>query len=176
MKKIILSIIILIFLTTGCSGLYNLSDFILPDDSEFLNVIENLNTPKEICQYMLDNFGYEVHPYKTFTPHELFLNKSGDCNDFSLFAIYVANYHGYESYQILITFYDWAFGCPMKHTIGVFKEEGGYSISEGKYYIGGFGRYRKTFREIVDWNYSEDWKSYTVYDYDMNIVEEVYNN
>lgn len=176
MKKIILLIIVLIFLT-GCGGLYNLSNFVVPDDLEFLALIKELNTPKIICQYMLDNFGYEDHPYNTLTPYQLYKNKAGDCSDFSLFAVFVANYHGYETYQILVIFYPHVFGYTMGHIIGVFKEEGGYSISEGKYYIGGFGRYRKTFKEIVDFNYPEDWwKSYKVYDYDMNIVETVYNN
>ena len=175
MKKIILLIIILI-LFTGCSYIYNLGNFILPDDLEFLNVIESLQTPKEICQYMLANFRIEDHPYTTLTPYELFLNKKGDCNDFSLFSVFVANYHGYETYQILIKVYPWIFGYHMKHMVGVFKEEGGYSISDERYYLGGIGKYEKTFKEIVDFIYSEGWKSYTVYDYDMNIVETGYNN
>ena len=54
MKKIISLIIVLIFLT-GCSGLYNLNNFVLPDDSEFLVLIEELDTPQRICQYMIDN-------------------------------------------------------------------------------------------------------------------------
>jgi len=175
MKKIILSIIILIFLT-GCSGLYNISNFVLPDDLEFLNIIESLQTPKEICQYMLANFGIEEHPYTTLTPYELFLNKKGDCGDFSLFAVFIANYHDYETYQILIKVYPWVFGYPMKHIIGVFKEENGYSISDERYYIGGIGKYKNTFKEIMDFNFSETWESYIVYNYDMNIVEKGYNN
>ena len=176
MKKVILSIIILIFLT-GCGGLYNLSNFILPNDSEFLALIQELDTPEKICQYMLDNFGVEEHPYKTLTPYQLYKNKAGDCSDFSLFAVFVANYHGYETYQILIIFYPHVFGYTIGHTIGIFKEGDCYSTSEGRFYIGGPGRCKETFREVVDFNYPEDWwKSYIVYDYDMNIVEQGYNN
>lgn len=176
MKKIILMILVLIFLT-GCGGLYNLSNFALPDDLDFLALINELDTPEKICQYMLDNFETEEHPYNTLTPYQLYENKAGDCSDFSLFAVFIANYHGYETYQILVIFYHHVFGYAMGHTIGVFKEEGSYSISEGKYYIGGFGRYRETFKGIIDFNYPEDWwKSYTVYDYDMNVVETGYNN
>lgn len=176
MKKVILSIIILIFLVTGC-GMFNPNSFVMPDDIDFLNIVESLQTPKEICQYMLDNFGYEDHPYKTLTPYELFLSKKGDCNDFSLFAVFMADWHGYETYQILIKFYSHVFGYTMGHTIGIFKEGGCYSISEGRFYIGGPGRCKKTFREVVDFNYPEDWwEYYIVYDYDMNIVEQGYSN
>lgn len=175
MKKIILFIVILIFLT-GCGGLYNLNNFILPDDLEFLALIQELDTPEKICKYMLDNFGIEEHPYTTLTPYQLYINKSGDCNDFSLFAIFVANHHGYETYQILIKFYPWVFGYSIGHTIGVFEEGDCYTVSEGRFYIGGPGRCKKTFRKVVDFNYPEDWWiSYIVYDYDMNIVEQGYN-
>jgi len=174
MKKIILISIILIFLT-GC-GMYNLNNFVVPDDSEFLSLIEELDTPKEICQYMLDNFEIEEHPFNVLTPYQLYKNKAGDCNDFSSFAVFMADYHGYETYQILIKFYPYVFGYSVGHTIGVFKEEGGYSISEGRYYIGGFGRYKDTFNEIVDFNYQEGWEYYKVYDYDMNVIEIGYNN
>ena len=176
MKNTILISIILIFLT-GCSGLYNLSNFVLPDDLEFLALIKELDTPKKICQYMSDNFGIEEHPYNTLTPYQLYINKAGDCNDFSLFAVFVANYHGYETYQILIKFNSWVFGYSIGHTIGIFKEGDCYTVSEGRDYIGGPGRCKKTFIKLVDFHYPEDWwKSYIVYDYDMNIVEQGYNN
>ncbi|MBA7572303.1 hypothetical protein ES708_14082 [subsurface metagenome] len=174
MKKIILLTMILVFLT-GC-GIFNPGSFVVPDDIDFLNVVESLQTPKEVCQYMLDNFGYEDHPYNTLTPYQLYKNKAGDCNDFSLFAVFTANQHGYETWQILIKFYPHVFGYNAGHTIGVFKEEGGYSISEGRYYIGGFGRFRKNFREIVDFNYQEGWEYYIVYNYWNEVVEEVYND
>ena len=51
MKKIILIIIVLILLT-GCNEIYNLSNFILPDDAEFLALVEELDTPYKIGQYM----------------------------------------------------------------------------------------------------------------------------
>lgn len=175
MKRVILISIILIFLT-GCSGIYNISNFVLPDDLEFLALIKELDTPKKICQYMLGNFEIEERPYNVLTPYQLYKNGAGDCNDFSLFAVFVANYHGYETYQILIKFHSWVFGYSVGHTIGVFKEEGGYSISEGRDYIGGFGRYKKTFEEIVNFNYQEGWEFYIVYDYDMNIVEQGYSD
>jgi len=171
MKKLFISILLIILLisTSGC-GLFNLDGWVIPDDAEFLALIEELDTPEKICQYMLDNFKIEEHPYKSLTPYQLYLTQKGDCNDFSAFSTFIANYHGYETYQILIIFYPYVFGYSVGHTIGVFKEKDCYTISEGQFYL---GRCQKTFMEIVNFNYQEDWASYTVYDYWNNIVEQI---
>ena len=171
MKKAILISIILIFLT-GC-GFYNLNFFTLPDDAEFIALIQELDTPKKICQYMVDNFTYEPHAFYILNPHELYLIKKGDCDEFSNFAKFAANYHNYETYQIKI-FYK---GTLKKHTIAVFVENGYLSVVDFSYYFAGF----HTFSEIVNFNGKymiphRDWRKYIVYDYDMNIVEINYNN
>jgi len=165
MKKIILISIILIFLT-GCGGLFNLNNFAIPDDIDFLNMIESLQTPEEICRYMADNFEFEDHAFKTLTPYELFILKKGDCDDFSAFATFIAHYHGYEVYQIKMemSFF-------INHAIGVFKEGNCYNVSNTIYYL----NYEwKDFEDIM--NAFVNWKSYIVYDYNMNIVEKGYNN
>lgn len=170
MKKVILSIIILIFLT-GCGGLYDINNFILPDDLEFLTLIEELDTPKKICQYMLDNFEFEEYPYKTLTPYQLYKSKVGDCNDFSLFAVFIANCHGYETYQIFLKYASYVYGYPAGHIIAIFKEENCYNICEVLYYQ---EECWKTFKDIAE-NFI-GWTFYKVYDYNMTIVEQGYNN
>jgi uncharacterized protein YxeA len=170
MKKIILVIISLIFLT-GCNGLYNLNNFVLPDNDEFLTLVQELDTPEKICQYMTDNFNTEIHPYIILTPYQLFKNKAGDCDDFSTFAQFVAHYHGYETYQIIISFSNKKY----KHSIAVYKENK-YSFSDCEIYCS--ARYNN-FSEIIKydcWLRDEIWTKYIVYDYDMNIVETGYNN
>ena len=172
MKKIILLIVILISLT-GCGGLYNLSNFILPNDTEFLILIEKLNTPKKTCQYMEDNFEYENNSI-ALTPYQLFLIKKGDCDDFKNWAIYFPNYHGYKTYQIIIEFPFCEHEEDEKyHMIGVFKEGDYYNISENMLYIECFC---ETFEEIMNFYLYRGWISYVVYDYGMNIVEQGYNN
>jgi len=165
MKKNLLLILVLIFLT-GCSGLYNLNNFVLPDDLEFVALIKELGTPRKICQYMKDNFGFEKHPFRTLTPYKLFLLKKGDCDDFSNFATSIAHYHGYEVYQIKMKM-----NFFINHVIGVFKEDDYFNISNTIYYL-----YceRRTFSEIIDC--FTGWISYVVYDYDNNIIETGYNN
>lgn len=169
MKKIVLSIIILIFLT-GCSGVFNLDNFVIPDDLEFIALIEELNTPEKICNYMEDNFECEKN-YKALSPYNLFLNKKGDCNDFALFAIFMAHYNDYETYQIFMKFPFWVYETSAGHVIGVFKEGSFYNISDTIYYI---ECNRKTFKKIME--LYPNYNSYVVCDYDGNIVEIGYNN
>lgn len=163
MKKFILLIMILVFLT-GCGGLFNINNFILPNDIEFINVINSLKTPEEICKYMKDNFGFEKHPFGALTPHELFLLKKGDCDDFSAFATFIAYYHGYEVYQIKMKM-----NFFINHTIGVFNEGGYYNVSDNFRYLNYEWR---NFKDIMDAFIG--WKSYIVYDYEGNIIEKGY--
>ena len=166
MKKILLSIIILILLT-GCSGLYSLNDFILPDDIEFLALIEELDTPEKIGNYMMENFTYEKHD-SLLTPYQVYKTKKGDCDDFAIFAIFIADYNNYPTFQIAITLEN-----GMGHFLGVYVENSKYTYSNNRHYcpINVF-----TFKEIVLNACRFEWTKYTVYDYNNNITETGYNN
>jgi hypothetical protein len=175
MKKVILISIILIFLT-GCGGLYNLNNFVLPDDLGFLTLIEELNTPEKISNYMLENFEYEPHIKNILTPYELYLIKKGDCDDLSNFIRFIANYHNFETYQIKIFYKNTVY----YHAIAVFKENNRYNFSDNQYY---FLVNYDNFFDIVQLNsrrihfyYGYIWTKYVVYDYWNNIVERGYNN
>jgi len=161
MKKLILLSMILIFLI-GCG--------VTPDNDEFIACIKELNTPEEIGNYMLENFEYEIHDFYTLSPYELWKTKKGDCDDFSAFGVFVADYHGYETYQIKI--FDNSF---YNHYIAVYDEDIWLSITDNSYYYFGFD----TFREIVDYVCDirlRTWTRYIVYDFWDDIVEEIYNN
>ena len=167
MKKLLVLFVILTLFLSGC-GIYNISSFVLPDDSEFIALIEELDTPYKICEYIQDNFTYEEHVYTLLTPYQLYTRKNGDCDDCSNFAVFIANYHGYETYQIAIYF----LGDKYKHFVAVYKEEK-YSFSDNGDYFTGKYNYN-SFLEIVNYEcYLRDktWIKYIVYDYDMNIVE-----
>lgn len=167
MKKLFLSFVILIFLTTGC-GIFNLDGWIIPDDEEFLTVVEELDTPEKICKYMKDNFLFEDHPIYSLTPYELYKTKKGDCNDYSTFAIFVSNYQRYTTYEIIISY-----GI-IKHAIAVYEENGSYTFSSlGDYFD--YETLQNSFRDIVDLYTNYQWLNYKVYDYDMNIIEEIKN-
>ena len=172
--KVTLLIVALIFLS-GCSDVYNLSNFVVPDDLEFIEVIEGLNTPKKICEYMGDNFTPSDMPWwQSFSPYVVWVNnvktKFGDCNDYGTFGIFVANWHGYEVAQILLWYKNEMNG----HMIWTFVENG--KINYASNYI-----YRPiqadTFKQVVDYQMAlgtKTLKCYLVYDYYMNFVESEY--
>ena len=166
MQKILSKIIIVIILScllTGC-WLQNVSNFVIPDDEDFIETINRLDTPQKICTYMKENFEWEW-TIRTYTPYQLWLvsrqNKYGDCSDYSAFAIFVAHYHGYEVFQMFM----WKNRMP--HVLGVFVENDKYTYSDNQYY---HPIYVKTFREVIE-NHSSEFQSYKVYDYNMNIIE-----
>ena len=162
--KILIVNLIVMLIMSGC-GIFNLNDFVIPDDIEFLSVIESLDTPKKIGAYMRANFDYEAHPFKAVSPYVLWQIKLGDCNDFSAFGTFIAEYHGYETWQIRVREDD-LFSI---HWVGVYNE-GSYSFTDCQNYWAEY----ETFREIVVATYSfrfADWLSYKVYDYEMNVVE-----
>lgn len=162
MKKLLILLILFIFLLSGC--IYN-------PTVEFSNLVEELDTPYKICQYMQDNFEIELHDI-TLTPYELYLIQKGDCDDFSTFAVFIANYHDYKTYQIKIYYKDVKNSC---HQIAVYKENK-YSFSDNQLY---FSATYNTFLEIVEYDCAlriypyNIWRKYIVYDYNMNIIERV---
>lgn len=166
MKKLLILFILLTIFLSGC-GIYNLSLFTTPDDTEFLALIQELDTPEKIGNYMLDNFIYEIHDFTAQSPYELFLSKKGDCDEFSVFGIFIADYHDYITYQIKI--FD---NTLFTHYVAVYDENIWYSITDCQDYYFGFDN----FLEIV--NYVCDirlkiWTKYIVYDYWDDIVEQV---
>lgn len=163
---LILFLILTIFLS-GCSSVFNLSNFVLPDDIGFISCIEKLDTPEKICNYMKDNFTYKEHIFYNPNPYTLWLIQEGDCNDLCTFAIFVANYHNYETYQIHIFFK----GTFIKHTLAVYLENDKYTYSNFKAY---YPICASSFKEIVSHyfiNHELKLKFYKVFDYNMNLIE-----
>ncbi|MBA7552545.1 hypothetical protein ES705_45113 [subsurface metagenome] len=167
MKKalLIISILSIIFLT-GC-GIFKIDGWIWPeDDLEFMDMVEELNTPQKVSDYMMENFEYELHNLWTPTPYFLWKRGKGDCNDFATFGVFIAHYHGYETYQIIISYID----ASTKHMIAVYVEEE-LSFTDNRSYHYGFD----SFREIVEFDCKyfpdKEIKKYIVKDYENNIIE-----
>jgi len=170
MKKLLILLMIFTLFLSGC-GLFNLDGWLVPDDEEFLAVVESLDTPEKIGNYMLENFEYKSNNF-LLTPYQLYKSKVGNCDDFSNFAVFIANHHGYETNQILIEFPLYIYNSQY-HMIGVFKEGNYYNIFENTLYIECFC---ENFKEIMNFYLYHGWLSYTVYDYNMNIIEQETNN
>ena len=178
MKKIGISILIVlvVILFTSCwtgmeIGWLTINDFIIPDDYEFLILIEKLFTPFLIAAYMQNNFEYEYSRYAK-TPYQLWKIKKGDCNDFALFATFVARYHGYEAYMVRIFFED----QKINQWIGVYWEEiiSLYTCTSNQYLLCYVAKDIESLVNIISKFSDKNWLKYEVYD-DMNIVEEKYN-
>ena len=168
MKKVILAIIMLMLLT-GCVR-FPPGDWIPPIDEEFIACIEGLDIPEEIGNYMEENFTYEIHDFYTLDPYELWKIKKGDCDDFSAFGIFAADYHGYKTWQIKIfdnTLYT--------HFVAVYNEDIWYSITDNQYYSFGYNSFEEIVDHVCDIRYKV-WTEYIVYDYWNDIIETGYNN
>jgi len=173
MKKLFILFILLTLFLSGCN-IYNLNFFTIPDDIEFIALIQKLDTPMKIADYMTDDFEYEEHPYIVLTPYELYNIKKGDCTDFATFAQFIAHFHGYETYLAKINYSDYIHG----HCITIYNINGYYHFSDNQYYTStGYSK----FRDIIEADaricqIDKTWISYIIYDYDMNIVEKGTNN
>ncbi len=157
MKKLILLIIILTLSLSGCG------DWVTPDDySKFIATVEKLDTPQKIGDYMLENFTYETNSI-LLDPYQLFLIKKGNCDDFSNFAIFIANYHNYITYLIIVFFE----GTFKAHALAIYLENGKYTYSSNKEYR---PIYASSFKEIIsDYftyfiNHKLELENYIVYD------------
>jgi hypothetical protein len=150
---------------SGC-GLFNLNGWVVSDDLEFLEVVESLKTPEMICNYM-KNFNYKEHPFYAPDPYTFWKLGEGDCNDFETFARFVADYHGYTTYRVVV----YIKGVFFRHALAVFEEDG-FTYQDIKAYK---PIYADTFKEVVEhWEKSQmgyEVRKYKVYDYEGNEVD-----
>ncbi len=152
---IILLIISLMF--SGCYSIYDLNNFIIPDDLDFIRIIEYLDTPEKICEYMMNCFTYDLNYRKTIlSPYDLWKVKKGVCGDFATFSHFLADYHSIDSYFTLITFYEIING----HAITIFEENGLYSYSSNLEY---FNIEVSSIEEVI--NHLDNCTSYTIKSY-----------
>lgn len=150
---------------------FNLNTWILPNDFRFWTCLWDLKTPKEICQYMADNFNYQRHKI-SYSPFEQWLYKNGDCNDYSSYAVFKAHINRYETWQIHIVFTKFL-QIPVGHVLGVYYEDG-YTYSDCWIYN---PIHVDSFISVVHHYLNQRGKSsnylnyYRVYDYENNVIE-----
>ncbi len=142
--KVKIVLVLIILTLSGCSpAIFNLNNFILPDDMEFMETVKKLDTPEKIGQYMESNFKYDLSQrWVLLNPYELWKAKRGVCGDFATFGEFIAGYHGYETYPVLIYFSN----ATYTHVITVYQENGKYNYSTNQFY---FAVTADDFEEIV---------------------------
>jgi hypothetical protein len=130
------------------------------DDSEFVNLVDQLDNPRKICQYMDKYFNYKAlnGPH---SPYQTYLTKEGDCGDHAVFAANIAHFHGYECYYAGI---EWINGN--SHAIVVYNHGDHYTYSSVQQY------FSQSFDSILDCvnhctsRFGNILSSYDVYDWD----------
>jgi len=177
-KQLVIGILILSLLCVGLlSGCVLKCPYLHPfifdlchwssSNSAFVNCINGLHTPKEICQYMQDNFHYK---YVLFgkSPYDMWKNTWGDCRDYSCFGRYVAQQHGYTAYDMYLNMYVPGTGNAT-HIQGIYREGSSWSYSDTWKYYSGFS----SFQAIVN-HYSNRTgitiKGWVVYDNCRNVI------
>jgi len=71
------------------------------EDTQFVNLLYQLDSPKKICDYMEKYINYKVlnGPHSAY---QTYLSKEGDCADHAVFANNIAHFHGYKSNHVHI--------------------------------------------------------------------------
>jgi len=169
MKKLfVLILTILTIIISGCTpAMFDMNSFVMPDDIEFMQTVEILDTPEKIGNYMENNFEYQMNLFYTLNPYMLFKTKKGDCSDFAKFGMFIANFHGYETFLTKIYFK----GSIYYHEIAIYKEDGKYNFSSNNIY---FPVNRNSLRECIRMYFyyynQKGLKWYEIYDYSSNYL------
>jgi uncharacterized protein YdcH (DUF465 family) len=135
MKKkyffIIFFLVLVIFLT-GCSdeGIATLATE--TEEGDFQEVVNLLDTPEKLVEYMSKNFkhyvevyGEPLDGYNPYLPEDFFYIRVGNCEDFSAFSSYVLDQHGYNVFLLYYKLFSHENGDVYGHTISVFYNEVG---------------------------------------------------
>lgn len=157
---IILFLIIMLFLV-ACNTGGLVTPTIETEGMDFEEVVEYLDTPEKIVEYMSDNFNHYVaiygeppDDYNPYLPEDFFHVRIGNCEDFSAFASYVLDQHGYDVFLLYHMFSDdndEIYG----HTVCVFYTQNrklkyitNMGISNGKTFFDMFGPF-DTIEDII---------------------------
>lgn len=133
------------------SEFFALGGQLAPGDKEFIDCISGLDTPEKIGGYMSENFIYEakdkaIDDSDLPWPYVTWKTKKGNCNNFSEFGAFVADYHSYRVYQAGIPFE----GTSLKHLITIYLEDNGLSFTNNQIYINNAGHYFVNFDHIIE--------------------------
>ena len=97
--KIVLSFLAIVAILTSCSGTQLDLDNIL----SFAEVVNQLNTPEKLLEYMRDNFTEAWHEgHISYSPEVFFNIKEGGCKELATFGSYVLDQHEYEVKIMLV--------------------------------------------------------------------------
>ena len=128
---VILFLVLAIFLT-GCSGSGIVTAATETEEGDFQEVVNLLDTPEKLVEYMSKNFkhyvevyGEPLDGYNPYLPEDFFYIRVGNCEDFSAFSSYVLDQHGYDVFLLYYMLLSHENGDTYGHTVSVFHNEDG---------------------------------------------------
>lgn len=128
---VVFFLVLAIFLT-GCSGGGIVTPTTDTEEGDFQEVVNLLDTPEKLVDYMAKNFkhyvevyGEPLDGYNPYLPEDFFYIRVGNCEDFSTFSSYVLDQHGYDVFLLYHMFLSHENGEIYGHTVSVFYNEDG---------------------------------------------------
>jgi uncharacterized protein YdcH (DUF465 family) len=128
---VIFFLVLAIFLV-GCSGGGITTPATETEEGDFQEVVNLLDTPEKLVDYMAKNFKHYVEVYgeppdgyNPYLPEDFFYIRVGNCEDFSAFSSYVLDQHGYDVFLLYYMALSHENGDIYGHTVSVFHNEDG---------------------------------------------------
>jgi len=128
---VILFLVLALFLS-GCCGGGIVTAATETEEGDFQEVVNLLNTPEKLVEYMSRNFKHYVEvygeppgEYNPYLPEDFFHIRVGNCEDFSAFSSYVLDQHGYNVFLLYYMALSHENGNIYGHTVSVFHNEDG---------------------------------------------------
>jgi hypothetical protein len=111
MKKLLINFVLvmilgLLLLSAGCGGAedyYNLSGWTPPVDAAFTSFVNSNTTPSSVATWIYYNYTYQ-YSTSVKSPYNFWKTKIGDCSECAALVSYVSHQHGYQTWQIYITY------------------------------------------------------------------------
>jgi len=128
---VIFFLVLAVFLV-GCSGGGIATPATETEEGDFQEVVNLLDTPEKLVDYMAKNFKHYVEvygeppdDYNPYLSEDFFYIRVGNCEDFSAFSSYVLDQHGYNVFLLYYKLLSHDNGDIYGHTISVFYNEDG---------------------------------------------------
>ena len=132
------------------------------DDPEFINLVKTLDSPKKIVKYMEDKFNYKVL-WGLHSPYQTYLSKEGDCGDYAVFASFIAHFHGYECFHVIMS----RTSSDVQHAITVYNMGDHYTYSSVYLYFSQrFNSIEECVNHCASTYIGYNLSSYEVYNWD----------
>jgi len=96
----------LLLLSAGCGGktdYYDLSSYIPEGNGAFTSFVNSKTTPSSVAVWLYYNYTWQ-YSTSVKSPYNFWKTKVGDCSECAALVSYVSHQHGYQTWQIYVTY------------------------------------------------------------------------